>query len=201
MHRPMCPLCTHDDEVTTLEVLLDGRKRVRCAACKFEWDHGEVKKPKKLQITSEVEARGRFPKASDVDPEMMERAETLKARFLAEVRQKPDPRISIFWAKYQQVFSAEGLLTCDPEELKDFANAHTGVYAGKMIGFNNAWNALGAAEASKQTRQVIDYLLRGACAVALVDPWDPGTQGRDPGWDRRPGDPGLAQHGARLDTF
>jgi hypothetical protein len=36
-----------------------------------------------------------------------------------------------------------------------------GVYVGKMTGFNNTWNAVGAAEASKQTRQVIDYLLRG----------------------------------------
>ena len=161
MSRPMCPMCTNDDEVTTLEVLPDGRKRARCAACKFEWDHGEVKEPKKLQIMSEVEARGRFPKASDVDPEVMERAEMLKARFLAEVRPRPDPRIPIFWAKYQQVFSAEGLPTCDLEELKDFANDPTGVYVGKMTVFNNAWNALGAAEASKQTRQVIDYLLRG----------------------------------------
>ena len=86
MSRPMCPLCTNDDEVTILEILPGGRKRVRCAACKFEWDHGEVKEPRKLQIMSEVEARGRFPKASDVDPEVMERAETLKAHFLAEVR-------------------------------------------------------------------------------------------------------------------
>jgi hypothetical protein len=73
MPRPMCPLCTNDDEVTTLEVLPDGRKRARCAACKFEWDHGEVKEPKKLQIMSEVEARGRFPKASDVDPSATKR--------------------------------------------------------------------------------------------------------------------------------
>ena len=157
----MCPLCTNDDEVTILEVFPDGRQRARCAACEFEWDYGEVKEPKKLQIMSEVEARGRFPKASDVDPEVMERAETLKARFLAEVRPQPDPRIPIFWAKYQQVFSAEGLPACDPEELKDFANDPTGVYVGNMSVFNNAWNALGAAEASKQTRQVIDYLLRG----------------------------------------
>src|SRR5262249_43797 len=161
MPRPMCPLCTNDGEMTILEVLPDGRKRVWCAACEFEWDYGEVKEPKKLQIMSEVEARGRFPKASDVDPEVMERAETLKARFLAEVRPRPDPRIPIFWAKYQQVLTAEGLVTCDREELKDFANDPTGVYVGKMTVFNNAWNALGATEASKQTRQVIDYLLRG----------------------------------------
>jgi hypothetical protein len=114
MPRPMCPLCTNDDEVTILEVLPDGRKRARCAACKFEWDHGEVEEPKKLQIMSEVEARGRFPKASDVDPEVMERAETLKARFLAEVRQQPDARIPIFWAKYQQDRAEQARANCLP---------------------------------------------------------------------------------------
>lgn len=31
-----------------------------------------------------------------------------------------------------------------------------------MTGFNNAWNEMGAEEAARQTRQVVDYLLRGS---------------------------------------
>jgi transposase-like protein len=156
----MCPLCT-SDEVDVVANLPDGRKRVYCGNCDRTWEHGEPREERRPQVMTAVEARGRFPKAGDVTPEARQRAERLKERFLSEVRREPDPRVAVFWKKYQQVFSAEGLPTCDPGDLKDFANAHAGVYVGFMTGFNNAWNELGPKQAAEQTRQVIDYLLRG----------------------------------------
>ena len=162
MPRPMCPLCTSDDEVTILEVLPDGRKRARCAACKFEWDHGEVKEPKKLQIMSEVEARGRFPRRRRMfDLEVMERAETLKARFLAELRQQPDPRIPIFWAKYQHAFQPRGPADLRPRGAQGFRQRPHRRVRRQDDRLQQRLERPGrTAEASKQTRQVIDYLLR-----------------------------------------
>jgi len=157
----MCPLCTDTDEVDHVENLPDGRKRVHCRNCDYTWAHGEPREPTRPRVMTEVDARGRFPKPEDVTPEARQRASRLKAQFLSDVRREPDPRVAPFWEKYQQVFSADGLRTCDPSDLKDFANAHAGVYVGFMTVFNNAWSELGPERAANQTRQVIDCLLRG----------------------------------------
>ena len=157
----MCPLCTDTDEVDTVADLPDGRKQVHCSNCDFTWEYGEPRDEKRPRVMTDLEARGRFPKPEDVTPEARHRAELLKTRYLADVRREPNPQVAPFWEKYQEVFSAEGLRTCDPADLKDFANAHAGVYVGFMTGFNNAWNDLGPEQAADQTRQVIDYLLRG----------------------------------------
>lgn len=165
MLRPMCPLCTNEDDVTIIGTLDDGRKRAQCSACDFEWDHGEVKVVDPKQATSSVILHGRFPKPEDVTPEARERAERLKAKFLSTVHGEPHPTVAPYWAKYQRVFSAEGLATCDPQDLKDFANLDVGGNLGNMSIFNTAWNAIGADAAAAQTRKVIDHLLRGDGAL------------------------------------
>lgn len=157
----MCPLCTNDDDVSIIGALADGRKRARCANCNFEWDHGEATQADASKSTSSVLLRGRFPKPDDITAEARTRADRLKSEFLATVRSEPDPAVAPYWAKYQQIFSADGLSSCDPQELKDFANNDTGGNLGNMSIFNSAWNDLGPKKAAAETRQVIDHLLRG----------------------------------------
>lgn len=161
MELVMCPLHTDTDEVELVGDLGDGRQQFYCKRCDFRWDQGKPPESRRPRVMTDLEARGRFPKASDVTLDATVRADLLKAQFLIDVRRDPDPRVGPFWAKYQKVFSAEGLQSCDPSDLKDFANAQAGVYVGFMTGFNNAWNEMGAERAAVQTRQVIDHLLRG----------------------------------------
>lgn len=158
----MCPLCIDDEEVYLVESLPDGRKRVECRRCDYAWDHGEIVEAPQPAAFSAVALRGRFPRAQDVEPPWRERAELLKTDFLSAVRRDPDPKVGPFWAKYQQIFSAEGLPYAVPADLKSFANDPTGVYVGFMTSFNDAWNEMGPEAGATQTRLVIDYLLRGS---------------------------------------
>ena len=90
--------------------------------------------------------------------------ETLKATFLAR---HPEPlgEVADYWARYQQIFSCEGLHSCAPRQLKDFANSEVGARPGNMSVFNTAWNDLGDQEAADRTRRVIDYLLYGPADI------------------------------------
>ncbi len=159
----MCPLCTSDDDVYLVAVLPDGRRRVSCRNCDYAWDHGEALTRPPLRSVGDmaVDLRGRFPRADDASPGARDRAERLKRRFLTEVFVEPDPKVAPFWAKYQYIFSQEGLPEASPDDLKAFANDPIGAYAGFMTVFNNAWNKMGPEQGASMVRQVIEYLLRG----------------------------------------
>ncbi|WP_235778903.1 hypothetical protein [Sinomonas notoginsengisoli] len=93
--------------------------------------------------------------------------EQRKAEFL---RAHPESEnVAAYWAKYQHVFSAEGLPDADPRDLKAFANSSVGARIGNMSVFNTAWNEMGDEAAATQARKVIDYLLRGEQPAALED--------------------------------
>jgi hypothetical protein len=156
----MCPLCTSEEEVYLVEKLEDGRRRVECRRCEYQWHHGDAAPPKPAG-TSFLALKARFPRPDDVTAEWREHAEMLKRRFLSEVQVEPEPNVGSFWRRYQHLFSAEGLKEADPAELKLFANDPTGVYAGIMTEFNKAWNRMGPDEGAVLVRQVIDHLLRG----------------------------------------
>jgi hypothetical protein len=160
MARVICPLCSDDEDVYLVETLPDGRKRAECRRCRFQWDYGDPQHLAPPRAASSLLLRERFPRAEDVEPAVMSRAERLKTLFLERVRHVPDPKVAPYWSRYQAIFSPEGLPHADPVDLKAFANDPTGVYSGIMTEFNRAWNADPVAGAS-QVRQVIDYLLRG----------------------------------------
>ena len=163
----MCPLCADDDDIEFLESLSDGRRRLR-HRCGYEWTHGTVDVTKVQATYSFDELKSRFPKPEDVDPRWVRRADELKAEYL---RRKPDfdPGVAAYWAKYQQIFSADGLWSCDPQALKDFANSEVGARPGNMSVFNTAWNEMGTEVAAAYTRNTIDYLLRGPEDIPLED--------------------------------
>lgn len=162
MALAMCPLCTSEDEVSLVEELPDGRRRMECRDCNFQWDHGEPKpaRPPRGAGTFALATREMFPSASDVTQTRRARAMKLKQQFLSEIQPEPDPKVAPYWEHYRQVFSAEELPNADPEELKRFANDPTGVYSGIMTVFNNAWNE-DPVKGARLLKQVIEHLLRG----------------------------------------
>ncbi|MFC9595411.1 hypothetical protein ACFTUC_37140 [Streptomyces sp. NPDC056944] len=167
MALAMCPLCSDDEDVEAVRPL-DGGGRLVKHRCGFEWEHREPVVPQKNPLRSFGELKSRFPKAEDVDPEQVERVTRLKDQYLAG---KPDldPAVADYWAKYQRIFSPDGLWTCDPRVLKDFANSEVGARPGNQATFNSAWNEMGDAAAGEATRQTIEYLLRGPDDVPLED--------------------------------
>lgn len=164
-----CPEC-HEAAVEYVGTTEDAKTELRCTLCDHEWLHGGATKAVAAgtKVLSLVEARERFPTPDDVPAGVRDRFERLKAQFLLD-RPEPKPEVAVFWAKYQQVFSAEGLPTADPADLKLFANVTTGANPGNMSVFNKGWNAMGDEAAADQLRGVIDYLLRGPDDVSPED--------------------------------
>lgn len=162
-----CPTCKTDDLVVLVEALTGTQRRLRCEQCGYEWLRGEPA-PQKIALPTLDDIKKRFPKPGDVDPNRLARARELKAEFLKR-EPEPEPNVATYWEKYQHVFSAGGLQTANPQDLKDFANSNIGAGSGNMSVFNDAWNKMGADAGAEQVRKVIDYLLRGTSPVDLED--------------------------------
>ncbi|MEV0740547.1 hypothetical protein AB0I51_32505 [Streptomyces sp. NPDC050549] len=167
MSLAMCPLCSEDEDIEVVRSLDDGRRVVR-HRCGYEWEHGEPASPQKRLSHSFDDLKTRFPKPEDVEGERPKRATRLKAQFLA-TRPGFEPEVATYWAKYQKIFSPDGLRTCDTRALKDFANSDIGAHPGNQATFNSAWNAMGDAAAGESTRQTIEYLLHGPAEIPLAD--------------------------------
>lgn len=162
-----CPSCGTDDDVVLVEVLPDSRRKLGCTSCGQGWVRGtgDVKVP---TLPTLAEIKSRFPQPGNVDPERLAHAHELKMAFLSNVP-SPDPGVAQYWHHYQNVFSAAGLQTADPQDLKDFANSNVGANPGNMSVFNDAWNKMGRDAAAAQVRDIVDFLLRGPENVALED--------------------------------
>lgn len=167
MGLAMCPLCSDDEDIELVRTLDDGRRVVK-HRCGYQWEHGEPTAPKKKPSYSFDGLKARFPKPEDVEPEWLGRAAQLKAQYLAT---KPgfDPEVAAYWAKYQKIFSPDGLRTCDPKVLKDFANSDVGARPGNQATFNSAWNEMGDTAAGEATCRTVEYLLYGPVDVPLED--------------------------------
>ncbi len=163
----MCPLCSEDEDIEVIRTLDGGRRLVK-HRCGYEWEHKEPTVPQRNPLRSFDDLKARFPKPEDVDPERLERVTRLKERYLA-VKPDFDPDVAAYWSKYQQIFSPDGLWTCDPRVLKDFANSEVGARPGNQATFNSAWNDMGDAAAGEATRRTIEYLLHETDDVPLED--------------------------------
>lgn len=165
-----CPSC-HEAQVEVSGFTENAKTQLRCRLCQHEWLHGrepvavqsELSKPLTL-----AQARARFPSAADLSEETRERLQSLKDAFLQD-RPVPEPEVAEYWARYQRIFSAEGLPQAAPQDLKSFANTSIGAHPGNMSIFNKAWNDEGDEAAAAQLRAVLEYLLRGPAAVPVED--------------------------------
>lgn len=163
----MCPLCSDDEDIEVVRSLEGGRRVVR-HRCGFEWEHAAPARPQQQSARSFDDLEARFPQPGDVGPEVLERVARLKARYL-DTRPDFDPEVAAYWSKYQEIFSPDGLRTCDPRVLKDFANSEVGAHPGNQATFNSAWNAMGDAAAGEATRETVEYLLYGPDDIPLAD--------------------------------
>lgn len=162
----VCEQCQSDD-IDLIARLDDGRVKVACLACGNEWLRGSAKTAPR-PVDTFAEARRRFPGPENVDPERLARVERLKQSFLTR-RPEPDPEVTAYWHRYQRVFSRDGLQSCDPQDLKDFANTETGARPGNMSVFNAAWNNMGVEAAAQRTRDTIGFLLYGPDHIPMED--------------------------------
>jgi hypothetical protein len=161
-----CPSCASED-LDLVEVLDDGRRRIRCGSCGNEWLRGEAVRVYRTPKTI-ADHRARFPTADAASGSARERAAALKARFLAS-HPEAGARSLEFRHRYAELFSEEGLAHTTPHDLKYFANANLGANPGNMSVFNNWWNRHDAEEAASRVRSAIEYLLYGPKGTYIED--------------------------------
>lgn len=161
-----CPQCQSDD-LELIEKDQDDRRHIHCNHCNHQWWRGEGK-PAPAALKTTADHRAAFEATHRVTPRRTATVDALKRHFLAD-HPHIDDDVAQYWARYQQVFSHDGLPVCDPRDLKDFANNETGAHPGNMSVFNTAWNELGDAEAARRTRSAIEYLLYGPEHIPLED--------------------------------
>ena len=161
-----CPDCRSLD-VDLVQTREDTTRDLLCLECQHAWVDGEPRTPP-VQLDRAEVMRRRFPAATTVPAETLQRVSQLKEDYL---RQHPEPRpdVPAFWATYQEAFSRDGLPHADPQLLKDFANSSVGANPGNMSVFNTAWNDMGPEAAAAKVRASVDYLLYGPTAVPLED--------------------------------
>jgi hypothetical protein len=163
-----CPSCFSDNDIHLGAKAPDGSKTFRCGDCSHTWSPTATLTSIPSNRTPLEMARGRFATAAMVSSDRRARVARLKRQFLKTVPD-PAPEVDEHWARFQHVFSAEGLASCEPQDLKDFANSSIGGDSGNTSVFNRAWNKLGAEGAAERTRESIDYLLRGPADIPLED--------------------------------
>ncbi|WP_345415553.1 hypothetical protein [Pseudonocardia xishanensis] len=166
MSCPSCELST----VEYAETTEDDQTRLRCTSCAHLWLHRPIivvpaappaRTARRTRTLTLDEAKAYFPTEDDLTDATRTRVANLKQQFLAR-QPATDSRVGPYFARYRQIFSADGLPAADPADLKEFANNSIGAHPGNMSVFNRYWNSLGDQAAAQQLRGVIDYLLRGA---------------------------------------
>ena len=162
-----CPTCSSED--ISGKPQADGRLLIHCDSCGNEWLRGETRRdPARPAVRSIDSLHAAFPSAADVRPEVRERVMLLQSEFLMD-RPEPDPELAEYRARYQELFSREGLSTAPPEDLLRFANTNTIAGPGNMSGFNRAWKTQGDHKAADKVRETIEFLLYGPESLRLED--------------------------------
>jgi hypothetical protein len=162
-----CPKC--NSENIDGKPQADSRLLIHCADCGHEWIRGEARRdPSRPAVRTAESLHAEFPKPADVRLDVRERVMMLQAEFLLD-RPEPHPEVAEYRARYQELFSKEGLPSADPEMLYEFANTDTIANPGNMSGFNRAWKTQGPDRAARLVRETIDFLLYGPESLALED--------------------------------
>ena len=162
-----CPKCSSED--INGKPQPDSRLLIHCNDCGHEWLRGEARRdPARPAIRTIDSLHAAFPTAADVRPDVRERVALLQAEFLLD-RPQPNPETATYRARYQELFSRDGLATAPPEELHYFANSDTIAHPGNMSGFNRAWKSAGEEKAARQVRASIEHLLYGPESLRLED--------------------------------
>jgi hypothetical protein len=162
-----CPKCNSEDITGTPQA--DSRLLIHCANCGHEWLRGEARRdPGRPAVRTIDSLHAAFPTARDVRFDVRERVQMLESTFLLDHPQ-PDPAVAEYRARYQELFSRDGLAGTTPDQLYDFANSDTVAGVGNVSGFNRAWKTQGPERAAQLVRESIEYLLYGPESLRLED--------------------------------
>lgn len=166
-----CPTCSSDDLLG--EVRPNGARVLRCQSCGHRWVREQPNAPRTFATPNTDTLRARFPQASDARPEALERVARLRRDFLGRQPHVEAETVS-YRARYQFLFSEEGLTIAPPDELRTFGTTSTVAYAGRMTTFTKEWLRLGPDVAAVRLRRTIEHLLRGSGRLedrlsALID--------------------------------
>jgi hypothetical protein len=162
-----CPKCNSEDITGTPQA--DSRLLITCADCGHEWLRGEARRdPGRPAVQTIDSLHAAFPTPRDVRFDVRERVGTLIADYKLDHR-GPVAEVAEYRARYQELFSREGLPSASPEDLLDFATTDTIASAGNMSGLNRAWKTQGPDKAAAKVRESIEYLLYGPESLRLED--------------------------------
>ncbi len=162
-----CPKCNSEDINGTPQP--DSRLLIHCEDCGHEWLRGEARRdPGRPAVRSIDSLHAAFPSNLDVRLDVRERVAMLVSEFQLDHPQ-PDPEVADYRARFQPLFSREGLPTASPQDLLDFATTDTVASPGNMSGFTRAWKTQGADKAAQKVRESIEYLLYGPDSIRLED--------------------------------
>jgi hypothetical protein len=162
-----CPKCNSEDINGTPQA--DSRLLIHCEDCGHEWLRGEARRdPSRPAVRTIDSLHAAFPTTLDVRPDVRERVAMLVSEFQMDHPQH-DTVVADYRAKYQELFSREGLPTASPDDLLEFALTDTVANAGNMSGLNRAWKTQGPDKAAQKVRESIEYLLHGPESLRLED--------------------------------
>ena len=162
-----CPKCNSEDINGTPQP--DSRLLIHCNDCGHEWLRGEARRdPSRPAVRPSTRCTPPSRRRPTCAPTSGSGWTCSKSEFLLD-RREPDPEVAKYRARYQELFSREGLPTAPPEELYEFANTDTVAAAGNMSGFNRAWKTQGPDKAAQKVRETIEFLLHGPESLRLED--------------------------------
>ena len=162
-----CPKCHSEDINGTPQP--DSRLLIHCEDCGHEWLRGEARRdPGRPAVRTIDSLHAAFPTVLDVRPDVRERVAMLVSEFQLDHPQ-PDPEVAAYRARFQPLFTREGLPTASPEDLLDFVTTDTVASPGNMSGLTRAWKTQGADKAAQKVRESIEYLLHGPDTIRLED--------------------------------
>ncbi|SOE03523.1 hypothetical protein [Blastococcus haudaquaticus] len=162
-----CPKCNSEDINGTPQA--DSRLLIHCEDCGHEWLRGEARRdPGRPAVRTIDSLHAAFPTPLDVRLDVRERVAALAQDFQLDHRE-PDTTAAEFRAKYQALFTRDGLRDASPDDLLQFALTDTVASAGNMSGLNRAWKTQGPERAAEKVRESIEYLLHGPESLRLED--------------------------------
>jgi hypothetical protein len=163
-----CPKCNSEDINGTPQA--DSRLLIHCENCGHEWLRGEARRdPSRPAVQTIDSLHASFPTPLDVRFDVRERVEMLVSHFLLDHHPQPDPAVADYRARYQELFSREGLPGASPDALLEFATSDTVAAPGNTSGLTRAWKTQGADAAAQKVRESIEYLLHGPETIRLED--------------------------------
>jgi len=162
-----CPKCNSEDITGTPQA--DSRLLITCADCGHEWLRGEARRdPGRPAVQTIDSLHAGFPTTLDVRLDVRERIALLVSEFQLDAH-GAGAAVADHRAKYQELFSRDGLRDASPDDLLEFATTDVVAPLGNMSGLTRVWKTQGAEKSAQKVRESIEFLLHGPESLRLED--------------------------------